>query len=231
MKFEQATLQTCAQARGVVVVIDVLRAFSTAAYALAGGASEITLVGTVEEAFELRARQPGSLIMGEVEGLPVNGFDFSNSPTEIAAQDLQGRRLIQRTSAGTQGIILSRQAGDLFAVSMVCAQATALAIKKTDPESVTFVITGLRPGGYGDEDKACADYIEALLCGEQPDPDPYIRRVRSSVSGRRFEDPSHPEFSASDLDYCTAVDRFDFAMPVERREGGYVLKIRNIISL
>jgi 2-phosphosulfolactate phosphatase len=50
------TLDTCHDARGVVVVVDVLRAFTTAAYAFAGGAEEIFLVSTVEEAFSLRKR-------------------------------------------------------------------------------------------------------------------------------------------------------------------------------
>lgn len=91
LKFQQATLQTCGEARGVVVIIDVLRAFSTAAYALANGAVEISLVGTVEEAFELRAGLPGALIMGEVLGLPVLGFDFSNSPTRPCGISLHNR--------------------------------------------------------------------------------------------------------------------------------------------
>jgi 2-phosphosulfolactate phosphatase len=63
-------------AMGPVVAIDVLRAFSTAAYAFAAGAQTIALVGTVEEAFTLKKQIPDALIMGEVEGLPVKGFDL-----------------------------------------------------------------------------------------------------------------------------------------------------------
>ena len=35
----------------------------------------------------------------------------------------------------------------------------------------------------------------------------------------RVADPARPEFPAADLAYCTAVDQFDFAMPVERQNG------------
>ena len=41
---------------GAVVVVDVIRAFSTAAYAFGAGAAEIFLVDTVEEALVLARR-------------------------------------------------------------------------------------------------------------------------------------------------------------------------------
>ena len=70
---------------GTVVVVDVLRAFTTAAYAFAGGTSEIWLVSGVDEALALRRSVPGALVMGEVLGRRATGFDLSNSPVEIAA--------------------------------------------------------------------------------------------------------------------------------------------------
>src|SRR5438045_7283909 len=90
------------QARGTVVVIDVLRAFTVSAYALAGGARECRLVRTVAEARELAARTPGAVICAEEEALPVEGIAISNSPTMVRELDLDGRVLIQRSSAGTQ---------------------------------------------------------------------------------------------------------------------------------
>src|SRR5690349_24909649 len=115
MQIERATNETCAVATGIVVAIDVIRAFTTAAFALAAGARDIVPVGTVEQALELRARFPGALLMGEVGGYPIDGFDFGNSPTALLGRDLAGRRLIQRTSAGTQGLVLSLRADELFA--------------------------------------------------------------------------------------------------------------------
>ena len=90
---------------GVVVAVDVLRAFTTAAYAFAAGAAAIWLVAGVEEALELGRRIPGALVMGEERGRRPPGFDLSNSPVEASRADLGGRVLVQRTSAGTQGVI------------------------------------------------------------------------------------------------------------------------------
>jgi 2-phosphosulfolactate phosphatase len=231
-RFEYLTLENCAAASGMVVVIDVLRAFSTAAYAFAAGASEILLVGTVEEALELRRRFPHALLMGEVNGLPIPGFDFGNSPSELVGRGLSGLRLIQRTSAGTQGVVRSQGAGTLLAASLVCARATANWIAARRPQVVSFIITGARPAGalpgwpatQGEEDLACADYIRTILEGAAADPVEAARRVRQSPTGRVFADPQRPQFPAADLDLCTAVDRFDFAMQVTRRDGLLVLR-------
>jgi 2-phosphosulfolactate phosphatase len=236
MEFKRASLRTCAEATGTVVVIDVLRAFTTAAYAFAAGATDILLAGSVEEAFKLRDQFPERLIFGEKAGLPVEGFNFSNSPADLAGQDFTGRGLIQRTSNGTKGIVLSARADRLLAASLVCATATAAAIaaevatspaaaiRKLAPDSLTFVITGHGPDHYGDEDAACADWIEAVLTGKRPDVHPFIRRVYDSPSGKVFADPSRPEYPAADLDFCAQVDRFDFAMQVRRQDGLLVME-------
>lgn len=207
------------------MVIDVLRAFSTAAYAFDRGARQIVLASTVEEALALRQRFPGTLVMGEVDGLPPPGFDFGNSPSQLTGIDLSGRTLIQRTSSGTQGITRSQSAQTLLAASFVVAEATAHYILSHPAPPVTFVITGADPRqrfdgrsiGHGDEDAACADYLEALLHGTHPDPVPYLQRVRQSSSARKLLDPQQMNFPAADLDFCTALDRFDFAMVVQRQ--------------
>lgn len=61
----------------------------------------ILLADSVDEARRLKAAHPGSLAMGEDHGRRPAGFDFSNSPVLIADADLDGRTLVQRTSAGT----------------------------------------------------------------------------------------------------------------------------------
>src|SRR4029077_18965042 len=89
------------RARGLVVVIDVLRSFTVSAYALAGGARECLLVSTTDAARALHKKIPGSLICAEEEALPVPGIPISNSPTQIQAADVKDRVLVQRSSAGT----------------------------------------------------------------------------------------------------------------------------------
>lgn len=224
MNFQRISLETCQNATGIVVVIDVLRAFSTAAYAFEAGAKSIRLVSTVEEAFLLKAQLPEVLLMGEAHGLPIEGFDYGNSPTQLAQQNLTGRELIQRTTAGTQGVTRSINADILLASSFCCAKATAEYIKELPEQDITFIITGQRPNGRGAEDAACADYLEDLLTGKKANPEKYLQRVRDSVDARIFLNENEPAFPASDLEYCLAVDKFNFAMPIEKENGVYTMR-------
>lgn len=220
MEFHYASNDTCHTVTGVVVVIDVIRAFSNAAYAFSVGAESITLVSGVEEALELKAQRPGSLVMGEVGGLPPEGFDFGNSPTEILQQDLRGKPLIQRTGAGTQGAVRCLNADKLFACSFPVAGATLNALQNLKPESITFVITGQDSEG---EDQACAEYLEARLRGQSPDPEPYLERVRNANEIRLMPPEIFP-YIASDIDYCTRLDSCAFAMPILRENGRLVMR-------
>ncbi len=227
MHFSRLALDDAAQATGTTIVIDVLRAFTSACYALGAGAEEILLVSEIDHAFALRDRFPGALLMGENGGGPIPGFDFSNSPAHYAGRDLRGLRLIQRTSNGTQGVVRAVRADVVLAASFVCATATAAYVRNLAPAHVTFVITAWHsssptPRG-GDEDAACADYLEALLRGEHPDPAPYLARVTSSPTGALFATNSRPEYPATDLPYCTELDRFQFALPVTRTAEGLLV--------
>ena len=228
MEFKRLSLRTCTEASGTVIVVDVIRAFTVAAYAFAAGARDVLLVGTEEEALALRDRLPGAWTMGEVNGLKPDSLDLGNSPAALVGYDLSGRRLIQRTSAGTQGVVCSSPYADsLLACSLCCASATARYVQGCSPETVSFVITGIHAGtkeNDGDEDLACADYVEALLGGKIPDTKPIVRRVLDSYVARMFHDPARPEFPAADLEYCVDVDRFDFAMRVVRQDDLLVMK-------
>jgi 2-phosphosulfolactate phosphatase len=211
MEIVRGSFETCPLETDTVVAIDVLRAFSTAAYALAAGVESIALVATVEEAFALKDRLPGVLLMGEVGGLPIEGFDFGNSPAPFETLDLRGRRMVQRTSAGTQGIVGSRRARHLLGASFCCAGATVEYLRRLGPERVALVPTGRGDNaGQGDEDVACADYLAALLKGKRPDPKAYLRRVRESRAGLEFLDQGQPDFPLRDLERSTEIDRFPF---------------------
>ena len=223
MNFHYTDLEDCHTAKGVVIVIDVLRAFSTAAYAFSRGASKIILVGTVEEALLLKSHITNSQAMGEVGGLRPQGFDFGNSPTHINEANLSNMTIIHRTSAGTQGVVRSQNAEVMLASSFVVAGATARYISNLATPAVTFVLTGRSYNG-GDEDLACAEYLEELLKGKQPEGKPFLKRVLECRDAFPHLDPAQRDFPLSDLDYCAQIDRFDFAMPITRQDGKLVLR-------
>ena len=224
MKFHYTNLETCHEATGLVVVIDVIRAFTNAAYAFSRGAKEIYPVSSVEEALKFKAETPNSLACGEVGGIPPEGFDFGNSPTQTSTLDLNGKIIVQRTGAGTQGIVRSLNAATMLAASLVVTSATVKYIQSRSPDAVTFVITGQTENERGDEDLACAEYFEALLKGQQRDSAPYIDRVYKSRDALFHLDPNLPEFPKSDLEYCTNIDAFDFVMFVTKENGRHVMR-------
>ena len=192
---------------GVVVVIDVLRAFTVSAYALAGGARDCLLVTTVDEARAVAAATPGAIISAEVDTLPVAGISISNSPTQIVKADVDGRSVVQRTSAGTQAIRAVATGEAMYAASLVVARATAQACLLRRPETVTLVASGDFP-----EDHACALYIEGLMRGEDEDVSRLLEALISSERYQKFARGDWPGFPSSDLDLALATDRFDFAM-------------------
>ena len=209
-----------AGAKGVVVIIDVFRAFTVSAYALAGGAERCLLVKTLEEGRTLHASIPGSVLSAEVDGLPVPGIPLSNSPTAIAGCDLAGRVLVQRTSAGTQAVAAATGEGPIFAASLVVAKATVHTLRALDPSEATLVASG-QPDHL--EDQACARYIESLLEGRRPDLEALLEPLKRSERYATLSSGAVPGFPPSDVRLALDADRFDFAMPVRTQQGRYEL--------
>ncbi len=224
MKFHYTNLENCHAATGLVVVIDVIRAFTNAAFVFSKGAKEIHPVAQVREALQFKAGNPNILACGEVDGIPPEGFDFGNSPSQVLNMDLDGKIIVQRTGAGTQGIARSIKAESMLAASFVIAAATVKYIHQLAVESITFVVTGQTFSAGGDEDLACAQYLQELLEGENPDPTPFLQRVRNCGDAQIFYDPAKSEFPFSDIDHCTSIDKFDFAMRVTNENGHHIMR-------
>ena len=208
---------------GTVVVIDVLRAFTTAAFAIASGAREISLVTTVDEALELRKRIGDARLVGEVGGYAIEGFDAGNSPSEFVDRTVEPR-WIQRTTAGTRSARLASGADHLLVTGMVTLQATVAYIQRLAPPATVLVISGRYGRFDGEEDRACADLLAARLRGQSPDPEPFIERVRRSQGAAKFLDPAKPAFPPRDLDLACELDRFDFAMAGHREGDQLVIR-------
>lgn len=220
MNFQHYTLEDCHKATGIVLIIDVLRAFSTAAYAFSRGAKEIQLVSGIEEALALKVQIPNAKAMGETGGLPPEGFDFGNSPTRILEHDLTGITLVQRTGAGTQGAVRAVNADVMLATSFVNAQGTINYMMREDPKEISFIITG---GLGNDEDVACAEFIEMRIEGRAVETQGFIDRVYAARDALQHME-EHPQFPLSDLDYCSRIDAFDFALPIERNDGFLIMQ-------
>lgn len=197
----------------VVVVIDVLRAFTVAPWLYHRGAARILAVADRDHATHLRdTRIPEAMLAGEQGGIPVEGFDLGNSPSEIRRTDLTGKTVIHRTSAGTQGLLRTAGSGQVFAASFVTAAATAAALRRSGAAEVDFVITGASLGRDGDEDLAAAELIAARSQGDDPDPTPYLSRVAASDAGRLFAADGPDWAPPDDLAMACQLDRFDHTL-------------------
>jgi 2-phosphosulfolactate phosphatase len=177
------------------------------------------VVEALDQAFKLRDEDPELVLIGEKSGWRVDGFDYGNAPSEVIGEDLRGKRMVMRTSAGTLGVVRASHAQTLLAASLVCAKATAEFIRQQAPDEVSFVITGTGEEGFGDEDQACADYITDLLLGRPSDHQTLKERVWNSGWGRRFGNPEFPFLDSADKDYCTRIDAFGFYMLYEERDA------------
>ena len=215
----ESLLEGARRATGTVAIIDVLRAFTTAAVAFANGANRIILVGTVEEALSLRERGLGQICMGEMRGRATPEFDFGNSQFELLRADLRDKTIIQRTSAGTQGIVAAPLAERLYAASLVTASATARAMAAGASKRVTLVAMGKETIARTDEDELCALHLRNLLEGRQGDAQAVRQLILAGGEAVGFRDLKHPHLLPGDLDIALDVDRYDFAIRVDVENG------------
>jgi 2-phosphosulfolactate phosphatase len=212
MRLHRIDFQARREVRGTGVVIDVLRAFTSAAYALASGADELWLASSIGEARRWQGVFPHVVLAGGFAGTVPHGFDFGNSPSELERADLRGRTVVLVAGEGVASSAIAARRGPAYAASFVCAGATATKLRAEHPDDVTFVVSGAHRGWSGDEDTACADYLSLLTIGESVSPRQFLDRVVNSLPARNRLTPTHPEYAPMDLEMALRVSRFDFAM-------------------
>ena len=211
------------EAEGLVVVIDVFRAFSLECWLYDMGAREIRPVGAVEEALAWRKKDPDCVLIGERGGRKLEGFDFGNSPSTVDPEAIKGKRIIHTTSAGTQGVVNAVRAEEILAGSFLNAKATTDYIRRKKPEKVTFVCMGKGGLEPAEEDELCALYIAGLVTRTgTPDIDERLHGLREG-GGRHFFDPARQDvFPEKDFWMCIDKNRFDFVIRVEKDAEGLI---------
>lgn len=206
------------KAKGLTVVIDVFRAFSTACYVFAAGAVKIIPVEHVEEAFILKKTMNKVVMLGERSERKVHGFDFGNSPTHIMNQDFSGLTIIMTTSSGTRGIANATLADEIITGSFVNAEALVRYIRKKNPAVVSLVCMGYEGRYPTQEDTFFAEYLRDRLRNRETDFEK-IKQILRTGDGARLLDPANHEWSpATDFELCLDPDRFDFVLKIEKGE-------------
>jgi 2-phosphosulfolactate phosphatase len=205
------------EAEGVAVVIDVLRAFTSAAFMAYLGAERLILLSGTEPVLRLKD-QTGCLAVGEVGGKKPPGFDLGNSPARIleAGRDtFAGRAVAQRTSAGTQGAVAAAQHADAVILgSFVTAGAIARYVQNLSPppDVVSLVAMGSAGTRVTPDDEACAAYLEHLLTGNPYNHARALRQVVDDECTQQFLRGDQDHLPPADPIYCLQRDLFDFVL-------------------
>jgi 2-phosphosulfolactate phosphatase len=207
-------------ARGLAVIIDVYRAFSCTPLLFSMGIKSLLLVSTPAEAFKLKQQDSSLMLIGEISGTPINGFDFGNSPSQIlnAGRDQFARRtVVQRTSSGVQGALTAlKTADEVLLGSYGIANATADYILAKRPREVNLVAMGWDLKEIAPEDEGCADYIAYLLGSGTYDHLQTLCEIMTHESTQKFLRGDKSYFPPDDPILCLQRDIYDFALRVKQ---------------
>lgn len=214
--------QPPANPHGATVIIDVIRAFTTSYHAFANGVTRILPVATPEEAFALKKQYTDAFLAGEIKALPIEGFDFGNSPWELSQAPVKGHPLIMRTTNGVIATLNAQPCKHLFVTGLPTAAATVQAITELGVDQVVLVAS--HP--TGDEDVACAEYMKGLLGGQGITAEEASERTLNAKAAHKFYDGSNPRLRASDIELAAQCDVGDFVMQVKQDENGpYIVRV------
>lgn len=207
-------LEGAKKCTGLTVVIDVFRAFSTACYASANGAESIIPIADIDQAYQMKKEFPDSLLIGERGGIPLEGFDFGNSPSAIEGLDFSGKTVLMTTSAGTQGLTEAmKYSSAVLTGSFVNAEAIVRRIREIDPATVTLLCMGWNAKEPADEDMLCAQYLEHRLRGKTHSFSETVEFLKHKSTTKNFLNQlgRHPSL-LEDFSLCLQLDRFPFAL-------------------
>lgn len=208
----------------VVAVIDVLRASTTIAAALANGARNVVPLESADEVIT-RARQferSQVRLAGEHKMLPIAGFDFGNSPLELSRDSVEGTTVLMTTTNGTVALTGIQGARDVVVASYVNFSAVSALLRTAlrGGAAVAIICAG-RDRLFSLEDAACAGRYAKNLIEHVPDAElgdaagvcVMLNDRYGDDLARLFAESEHGRALASagfekDLKICATIDAF-----------------------
>jgi 2-phosphosulfolactate phosphatase len=208
----------------VVAVIDVLRASTTIATALAHGAKAVIPFESSEEAVT-RSKQlerGAFLLAGERRMLKMEGFDLGNSPLEHTTEAVEGKTVLLTTTNGTKALLAVQGARDVVVASYVnlTGVTTMLRAALRGGADITLVCAG-QDRQFALEDAACAGRYVYNISRRLADVDLNDAALAASLIDRKYGDNLMRLFNTAahgralaaagfegDLAACAAVDSY-----------------------
>lgn len=149
----------------VVAVIDVLRASTSIAVALANGARTVVPVEDVDEAIT-RSRQferSQVRLAGERKMLAIPGFDMGNSPVEFTREAVSDRTVLITTTNGTRSLLALQGARDIVVASYVNLSVVSVMLRAAARANDISIVCAGTEGHFSLEDAACAGrYVRSI---------------------------------------------------------------------
>ena len=204
----------------VGVVVDVLRATSTIAQALASGYERIYCCAEIEHAVALREELGEGLLGGERSAVKIEGFDVGASPREFLGEP-RAPSVIFSTTNGTRAILAAAgRCDEVLLGSLLNLSAVARAVRERG-EDVVVICAGFQ-GAFALDDAYCAGRIVELLDGEPRD-----AAKAAAIVGKAFPD-AHTALLArtygppgleEDIRFCAQEDVLDVVPRYLRMHG------------
>ena len=148
----------------IAVVIDVLRATTTIAWALKNGANSIQVFAELE-----LLKKPAMmwdpekrLMLGERGGKRIEGFDLGNSPLSVNKETVYEKRLFMSTTNGTKSLQKVQNVEHLFAMALTNRKAVAERIIALNKKNVLILGSGWE-GSYSLEASLAAGSLATYL--------------------------------------------------------------------
>lgn len=216
------SIEGAKKARGITVVIDVFRAFSTACYLFSAGVKKIIPIADIELAYKLKQKNQQYILVGERDGKIQPGFDFGNSPWQIRKFDWKDKIVIHTTTAGTQGIIGAIHAKEVITGSFVNASAIMRYIKMKKTKNISLICTGTANEHIANEDFLFAQYLKNALEGKENNFVNIKKFLKQEGFAHRFFDPKYDSHPAQDFNLCMDLDKFDFILKAYGKKDGEI---------
>ena len=245
MRLDVALLpgQSTDYARSVCIVVDVLRASTSIVTVLDRGATEVLPAQNIDAARALHSQFPGHILCGEQGGLPPDGFDYGNSPSEFARLDLSSKAVILATSNGTRVLSLVAETAATVligaAINRTAAAKAALVIARDRNLDITVICSAAHGGAvFVLEDALGAAAIADAAATADPalelsDAARFARgsflqsisdvpaAIRSAYHAQELVDAG----LGDDVAYCSAIDKSDTVPMLDRHaEGPLILR-------
>lgn len=205
----------------VGIVVDVIRATSSIAQALAAGYERVLCCAEIDEARALRMELGDQAVVGgERNAVVVDGFDVGASPREFA-QGPKAPTLILTTTNGTRAILTAAARCDVVLLGSLLNLSALVADARSAGGDVAVICSGFK-GAFALDDAYCAGRIVAALAGEGTD-----AAIAAELLAQAYPDPLAglnartygPPGLEADIEFCARVDALDVVPRFARMVG------------